>query len=63
MKSQNAAGFWVTTPADNGRAIRFYEREVLKRGETVRHQRLSLDVVRFDFQSIGGSDERGWADF
>jgi ribosomal protein S18 acetylase RimI-like enzyme len=48
-KAQNPQGFWLTTAADNDRAIRFYEREGLKRGEMARHLKLKHPIVRYDW--------------
>jgi GNAT superfamily N-acetyltransferase len=49
VKLQRPSGFWLTTPAE-GRAVRFYEREGLRRGELSKHPRLGHAEVRYDWQ-------------
>ncbi len=48
VKARRPNGFWLITPTQ-GRAVRFYEREGLKRGETAKHPKFGHEVVRYDW--------------
>lgn len=49
VKLQRPKGFWLTTPLE-GRAVRFYEREGLKRGEISMNLKFGHEVVRYDWR-------------
>jgi GNAT superfamily N-acetyltransferase len=48
VKMSRPAGFWLTTPTE-GRAVRFYEREGLRRGDTATHPRFGHEIVRYSW--------------
>ena len=49
VKAQRPNGFYLTTPTA-GRAVRFYEREGMERGETTMLARFGHEVVRYDWR-------------
>jgi GNAT superfamily N-acetyltransferase len=50
VKAQRPDGFRLTSLIENGGANRFYEREGMKRGETLRHEKYG-QLVRYDWRN------------